>query len=215
MLERPTFWHLKISWGYLIATICFFTSQPYLRHEYTTWMFMHLILFIWYLKGLPNFNIVFINISFQLSCNFTPFLGIYQEILLSCMILTYLCKIHNGLDFFVGSPVVTRPDNDNYTFHNAKFILWYIQLSLWYVYLKLCINICHYFFFFNYLSGECIPNYHENAWIKSYSFQLHGPCCEVSPFNENIFQLLKISMEDVMVITWNIRIILLRHKLWW
>ena len=71
------------------------------------------------------------------------------------------------------------------------------------------------FFFFNYLSGECIPNYHENAWIKSYSFHLHGPCCEVSPFNENIFQLLKISMEDVLVITWNIRIILLRHKLWW
>ena len=99
------------------------TSQPCLQHEYTTWMFMHLILFIWYLKGLPNFNIVFINISFQLSCDFTPFLGIYQEILLSCMILTYLCKIHNGLDFFVGSPVVTRPDNDNYTFHNAKFIL--------------------------------------------------------------------------------------------
>ena len=56
-------------------------------------------------------------------------------------------------------------------------------------------------FFFNYLSGECIPNYHENAWIKSYSFHLHGPCCEVSPFNENIFHFLKISMEDVMVIT--------------
>ena len=113
----------------LFANVCFSTSQPCLQHEYTTWMFMHLILFIWYLKGLPNFNIVFINISFQLSCNFTPFLGIYQEILLSCMILTYLCKIHNGLDFFVGSPVVTRPDNDNYTFHNVKFILWYIQLS--------------------------------------------------------------------------------------
>ena len=32
---------------------------------------------------------------------------------------------------------------------------------------------------------------------------------------ENIFQLLIISMEDAMVITWNIRIILLRHKLWW
>ena len=94
------------------------------------------------------------------------------------------CKIHNGVVFFVGSPDVTRPDIDNYTFHNAKFILWYIQLSLWYVYLKLCINICHYFFF-NYLSGECIPNYPENAWIKSYSFHLHGPCCEVSPFNEN------------------------------
>ena len=85
--------------------------------------------FIWYLKGLPNFNIVFINISFQLSCNFTPFLRIYQEILWFCMILTYFSKIHNGLDFFVGSPVVTRPDNDNYTFHNVKFILWYIQLS--------------------------------------------------------------------------------------
>ena len=111
-----------MSWGYLVANVCFSTSQPYLQHEYTTWMFMHLILFIWYLKGLPNFNIVFINISFQLSCNFTPFLGIYQEILLSCMILTYLCKIPNGV-FFVGSPVVTRPDNDNYTFHNAKFIL--------------------------------------------------------------------------------------------
>ena len=97
------------------------------------------------LKGLPNFNNVFINISFQLSCNFTPFLGIYQEILLFCMILTNFSKIHNGLDFFVGSPVVTRPDNDNYTFHNAKFISWYIQLSLWYVYLTLCINICHYF----------------------------------------------------------------------
>ena len=80
---------------------------------------MHLILFMWYLKGLPNFNIVFINISFQLSCNFTPFLGIYQEILLFCMILTYFC---NGLDFFVGSPVVTKPDNDNYTFHNVKYL---------------------------------------------------------------------------------------------
>ena len=67
--------------------------------------------------------------------------------------------------------------------------------------------------FFNYLSGECIPNYHENAWIKSYSFHLHGPRFEVSPFNENIFQSLIINMEDVMVITWNIRIILLR--LWW
>ena len=78
--------------------------------------------FVWYLKSLPNFNIVFINISFQLSCNFTHFLGIYQEILLSCIILTYLCKIHNGVDFFVGSPVVTRPDNDNYTFHNVKFL---------------------------------------------------------------------------------------------
>ena len=140
-----------MSWGYLIATICFSTSQPYLQHEYTTWMFMHLILFIWYLKGLPNFNIVFINISFQLSCNFTPFLGIYQEILLSCMILTYLCKIHNGVVFFVGSPDVMRPDKDKdkhcqIIFHNVKFILWYIQLSLWYVYLKLCINICHNFF---------------------------------------------------------------------
>ena len=120
MLEQPTFWHLKMSWGYLVAFVCFSTSQPCLQHEYTTWMFMHLILFIWYLKGLPNFNIAFINISFQLSCNFTPFLGIYQEILLSCMMLTYLCKIHNGLDFFVGSPVVPRPDNDNYTFHNVK-----------------------------------------------------------------------------------------------
>ena len=80
---------------------------------------MHLILFMWYLKGLPNFNIVFINISFQLSCNFTPFPGIYQEILLFCMILTYFC---NGLDFFVGSPVVTKPDNDNYTFHNVKYL---------------------------------------------------------------------------------------------
>ena len=114
----------------LFANVCYSTSQPCLQHEYTTWMFMHLIFFIWYLKGLPNFNIVFINISFQLSCNFTPFLGIYQEILLSCMILTYLCKIHNGVVFFVGSPVVTRPDNDNYTFHSAKFILIYIQLSL-------------------------------------------------------------------------------------
>ena len=87
---------------------------------------MHLILFIWYLKGLPNFNIVFINISFQLSCNFTPFLGIYQEILLSCMILTYLCKIHNGVVFFVGSPDVMRPDKDKdcqIIFHNVKFIL--------------------------------------------------------------------------------------------
>ena len=91
---------------------------------------MHLILFIWYLKGLPNFNIVFINISFQLSCNFTPFLGIYQEILLSCMILTYLCKIHNGVVFFVGSPDVMRPDKDKHCqiiFHNARL---YIQLSL-------------------------------------------------------------------------------------
>ena len=81
-----------------------------------------LYLLSWYLKGLPKFNIVFINISFQLSCNFTPFLGIYQEILLFCMISIYFCKIHNGLDFFVGSPVVMRPDNDNYTFHNVKFI---------------------------------------------------------------------------------------------
>ena len=215
MLARPTFWHLEMSWGYLVVNVCFSTSQPCLQHEYTTWMFMHLILFIWYLKGLPNFNIVFINISLQLSCNFTPFLGIYQEILLSCMILTYLCKIHNGVVFFVGSLDVMRPDKDKdkhcqIIFHNAKL---YIQLSLWYVYLKLCINICHYFFFFNYLSGECIPNYHENAWIKSYSFHLHGPCCEVSPFNVNIFQSLIISMEDVMVIAWNIRIILLR--LWW
>ena len=89
---------------------------------------MHLILFIWYLKGLPNFNIVFIKISFQLSCNFTSFLGIYQEILLSCMILTYLCKIHNGVLFFVGSPDVMRPDKDKdkhcqIIFHNVKFIL--------------------------------------------------------------------------------------------
>ena len=86
------------------------------------------------------------NISFQLSCNFTPFLGIYQEILLSCMILTYLCKIHNGVVFFVGSPDVMRPDKDKHCqiiFHNARL---YIQLSLWYVYLKLCINICHCFF---------------------------------------------------------------------
>ena len=66
------------------------------------------------------------------------------------MILTYLCKIHNGVVFFVGSPDVMRPDKDEdkhcqIIFHYAKFISWYIQLSLWYVYLKLCFNICHYF----------------------------------------------------------------------
>ena len=141
MLERPTFWHLKMSWGYLIATICFPTSQPYLQHEYTTWMFMHLILFIWYLKGLPNLNIVFINISFQLSCSCTPFLGIYQEILLSCMILTCLCKIHNRVVFFVGSPDVMRPDQD-------KDKLYFIMLNLFYD-----ISSCScYLDIFNYLS---------------------------------------------------------------
>ena len=123
MLERPTFWHLKMSWGYLIANVCFSTSEPCLQHEYTTWMFMHLILFIWYLKGLPNFNIVFINISFQLSCNFTPFLRIYQEILLSCMILTYLCKVHNGVVFFVGSPDVMRPDKIKINIAKLYFIM--------------------------------------------------------------------------------------------
>ena len=71
---------------------------------------MLLISFVMVLKGLPNFEIIFINILFQLSCNFTPFLGIYQEILLFCMILTYFCKIHNGIVFFVGSPVVMGPD---------------------------------------------------------------------------------------------------------
>ena len=32
---------------------------------------------------------------------------------------------------------------------------------------------------------------------------------------KNIFQSLKIGMEDVMVITWNIRLILLKHQMWW
>ena len=44
------------------------------------------------------------------------------------MILTYLCKIHNGVVFFVGSPDVMRPDKDKdkhcqIVFHNVKFIL--------------------------------------------------------------------------------------------
>ena len=155
------------------------------------------------------------NISFQLSCNFTPFLGIYQEILLSCMILTYLCKIHNGVVFFVGSPDVMRPDKIKINI--AKFLNLFHDISSCSCYLDI----------FNYLSYILTyviiflslhlrrMYYHGNAWIKSYSFHLHGPCCEVSPFNENIFQSLKTSMEDVMVITWNIRIILLRHKLWW
>ena len=68
------------------------------------------------------------NISFQLSCNFTPFLGIYQEILLSCMILTYLCKIHNGVVFFIGSHDVMRPDKDKINI--AK--LYFIMLNLFY-----------------------------------------------------------------------------------
>ena len=71
---------------------------------------MLLISFVMVFKGLPNFKFIFINISFQLSCNFTHFLGICQESLLFCMILTYFCKIHNGPDFFVGSPVVMGPD---------------------------------------------------------------------------------------------------------
>ena len=174
---------------------------------------MHLILLIWYLKGLPNFNIVFIDISFQLSCIFTPFLGIYQEILLSCMILTYLCKIHNGVAFFVGSPDVMRPDKDKdkhcqIIFHNVKFILWYIQLSLWYVYLKLCINICHYFF--------SLTTCQENVF--QITMKMHGSNLIHFTFMApavKFLHLMKISMEDVMVITWNIRIILLRHKLWW
>ena len=49
-------------------------------------------------------------------------------VMLSCMILTYLCKIHNGLVFFFGSPDVMRPDKDKdkhcqIIFHNDKFIL--------------------------------------------------------------------------------------------
>ena len=41
------------------------------------------------------------------------------------MILTYLCKIHNGVVFFVGSPDVMRPDKD-------KDKLYFIMLNLFY-----------------------------------------------------------------------------------
>ena len=40
----------------------------------------------------------------------------------------------------------------------------------------------------------------------SYAFYLHGPCCEVFPFNEKHIPIMKICMEDVTVIPWSLHI---------
>ena len=192
MLERPTFWHLKMSWGYLIANVCFSTSQPCLQHEYTTWMLMLLIPFVMVLGGLPNFTIIFMNYHFNYHATSHLSLEFTRKFLLSCVILTYLCKLHNGVVFFVGSPVVMRQDKDKgkqcqIIFHNAKFILWYIQLSLWYVYFKLCINICHYFFF-NYLSGDCITITMKMHGSNLIHFTFMAPAVKLLHLMRNIYQ---------------------------
>ena len=55
------------------------TSQPCLQQQYTTWILMHIIRFIWYFAVLPNFNVPFKNYRFKLSCYCTPFLEAYQR----------------------------------------------------------------------------------------------------------------------------------------
>ena len=63
-----------------------------------------------------------------------------MKLLLFGMIWTSFYKIHNEIDFFIDSLVLIRPDNDKdkqwyIMFHNAKYTLWYIQLSSWLSYL--------------------------------------------------------------------------------
>ena len=58
--------------------------------------------------GLPNFNIPFIHTTSLISFEFTRTFGCF------CITSTYFFKINNGFDYFVGSPVVMRPDKDKH-----------------------------------------------------------------------------------------------------
>ena len=60
-----------------------------------------------------------------------------------------------------------------------------------------------------------LTTYRENVFqiarkmpgSKSHPFYLHGPCSEVSPFNEKHTYWMKICMDDAMVITWSLHIL--------